>query len=62
MSIAWAEIEYIHNHPGRRAKTLFATHDHERTQIAGLLPGMHNYNVPVSEVDGKVVFLHKIIP
>ncbi len=62
VSIAWAVIEYIHNHPGRRAKTLFATHYHELTQMADLLPGVRNYNVAVSEADGKVVFLHKIIP
>src|SRR5512146_3509280 len=62
VSIACAVIEYIHNHPGRRAKTLFATHYHELTQMADLLPGVRNYNVAVSEADGKVVFLHKIIP
>ncbi len=62
VSIAWAVIEYLHNHPGRRAKTLFATHYHELTQMAELLPGVRNYNVAVSEADGKVVFLHKIIP
>jgi DNA mismatch repair protein MutS len=62
VSIAWAVIEYIHNHPHLRAKTLFATHYHELTQLADLLPGVRNYNVAVSEADGKVVFLHKIIP
>jgi len=62
VSIAWAVIEYIHNHPGLRSKTLFATHYHELTQLADLLPGVRNYNVAVSEGDGKVVFLHKIIP
>ena len=45
-----------------RAQTLFATHYHELTQLADLLPGVRNYNVAVSEADGKVVFLHKIIP
>jgi DNA mismatch repair protein MutS len=55
-------IEYIHNHPQLRAKTLFATHYHELTQLADLLPGVRNYNVAVSEGDGRVVFLHKIIP
>ena len=45
-----------------RAKTLFATHYHELTQLADLLPGIRNYNVAVSEADNKVVFLHKIIP
>jgi len=61
LSIAWGIIEYIHNHPQLRAKTLFATHYHELTQLADLLPGIRNYNVAVSEADGKVVFLHKII-
>lgn len=62
VAIAWGMIEYIHNHPQLRAKTLFATHYHELTQLADLLPGVRNYNVAVSEGDGKVVFLHKIIP
>ena len=62
VSIAWAVVEYIHNHPHLRAKTLFATHYHELTQLADLLPGVRNYNVAVSESDGRVVFLHKIIP
>ncbi len=62
LSIAWGIIEYIHNHPHLRAKTLFATHYHELTQLAELLPGIRNYNVAVSEADNKVVFLHKIIP
>ncbi len=62
LSIAWAVIEYIHNHPKLRARTLFATHYHELVQLAGQLPGVRNYNVAVSEADGNVVFLHKIIP
>jgi DNA mismatch repair protein MutS len=62
LSIAWAVIEYIHNHPKLRSRTLFATHYHELTQLASQLPGVRNYNVAVSEADGNVVFLHKIIP
>jgi DNA mismatch repair protein MutS len=62
VSIAWAVVEYIHTHPKLRAKTLFATHYHELTQLADLLPGVRNYNVAVSEADGDVVFLHKIVP
>ncbi len=62
VSIAWAVVEYIHNHPRLRSKTLFATHYHELTQLADLLPGVRNYNVAVSEADGKVVFLHKVVP
>ena len=61
LSIAWGIIEYIHNHPHLRSKTLFATHYHELTQLADLLPGVRNYNVAVTEADGKVVFLHKIV-
>jgi len=62
LSIAWSVVEYIHNHPRLRAHTLFATHYHELTQLSSLLPGVRNYNVAVSESEGKVVFLHKIIP
>ncbi len=62
LSIAWAVIEHIHNHPSIRARTLFATHYHELTQLSDLLPGVRNYNVAVSEADNNVVFLHKIIP
>lgn len=62
VSIAWAVVEHIHNHPALRAKTLFATHYHELTQLSELLPGVRNYNVAVTESDGKVIFLHKIIP
>lgn len=62
VSIAWAVVEYIHNHPHLRARTLFATHYHELIQLAELLPGVRNYNVAVTEAGGKVVFLHKIVP
>lgn len=61
LSIAWSVVEYIHNHPRLRARTLFATHYHELTQLSELLPGVRNYNVAVSESAGKVVFLHKIV-
>jgi DNA mismatch repair protein MutS len=62
VSIAWAVVEYIHNHPNLRARTLFATHYHELTQLSELLPGIRNYNVAVTESEDKVVFLHKIVP
>ncbi|MDZ4159341.1 MAG: DNA mismatch repair protein MutS [Anaerolineaceae bacterium] len=62
VSIAWAVVEYIHNHPNLRARTLFATHYHELTQLSDLLPGVRNYNVAVTESEGKVVFLHTIVP
>ncbi len=55
-------VEYIHNHPRLRARTLFATHYHELTQLAELLPGIRNFNVAVTEADGQVVFLHRIVP
>lgn len=62
LSIAWSVVEYIHNHPKLRARTLFATHYHELTQLSDLLPGVRNYNVAVSEADNNVIFLHKIVP
>jgi DNA mismatch repair protein MutS len=62
VSIAWAIVEYLHNHPKLRSKTLFATHYHELTQLSELLPGVRNYNVAVSEANGEVVFLYAIIP
>jgi len=62
MSIAWSVVEYLHNHPRLRARTLFATHFHELTRLADALPGVRNYNVAVSEEGGRVVFLHKIVP
>lgn len=62
LSIAWAAVEYIHNHPSLQARTLFATHYHELTELAKLLPRVRNYNVAVAEEGGRVVFLHKIIP
>ncbi len=62
LSIAWAVVEYIHNHPRLRAKTLFATHYHELTELAERLPHVVNYNVAVAEQGDTVVFLHKIVP
>ena len=62
VAIAWAVVEYLHNHPNLRARTLFATHYHELTRLSEFLPGVRNYNVAVSEEGGKVVFLHKITP
>ena len=61
LSIAWAVLEYIHNHPDLHSRTLFATHYHELTQLGETLPNAANYNVAVSETDGTVVFLYKII-
>ncbi len=62
LAIAWSVIEFLHNHPERRAITLFATHYHELIQLADKLPHVRNYNVAVSEEGGQVVFLHKVIP
>lgn len=59
LSIAWAVIEYIHNHIG--AKTLFATHYHELTQLEGKLQRVKNYCISVKEKDNNIIFLRKII-
>jgi len=55
-------VEFIHNHPGLGAKTLFATHYHELVDLAGLLPRVKNFNVAVAEEGDRVVFLHRIVP
>jgi len=62
LSIARAVAEYIHNHAGLGAKTVFATHYHEMVALAGFLPRVKNFNVAVIEEAGKVIFLHKIVP
>jgi DNA mismatch repair protein MutS len=62
LSIAWAVSEYLHNEKTIRAKTLFATHYHELTELAILYPKIKNYNVTVEEWDNKIIFLRKIIP
>ena len=62
MSIARAVAEYIHSHPRLGCRSLFATHYHELTQLASTLPGVRNHSVAVSEEDGRVVFLHRILP
>jgi len=62
LSIAWAVSEYLHNEKTIRAKTLFATHYHELTELALLYPKIKNYNVTVEEWDNKIIFLRKIIP
>ncbi len=62
LSIAWAVVEYLHNHPERQARTLFATHYHELTEMANRLPSVRNYNLAVVEEGKQVVFLHKVEP
>jgi len=62
LSIARAVAEYIHNYKGLGARTVFATHYHEMVALAGALPRVKNFNVAVIEEQGKVIFLHKIVP
>ena len=62
LSIARAVVEYLHNNPRVSCKTMFATHYHELTELAATLPGVRNYRVAVSEEDGKIAFLHRIVP
>ena len=62
LAIARAVAEFVHNHPRLGCKTLFATHYHELTQVADVLPRVRNYNVAVSEDQGDVVFLRRIVP
>jgi len=60
LSIAWATIEYILDRNNIGAKTLFATHYHELTDLEGTLPGMKNYSITVKEFEDEIIFLHKI--
>jgi DNA mismatch repair protein MutS len=62
LSIAHAVVEHLHNNPRLGCKTLFATHYHELTELAATLPGVRNYNVAVTEDDGQIIFLRRIIP
>lgn len=62
LSIAWAVAEHLHNSPEHAAKTMFATHYHEMTELAENLPGSKNYQITATEKDGDVVFLHKLQP
>jgi DNA mismatch repair protein MutS len=61
ISIAWAIVEYIHEHPSAHARTLFATHYHELNEMAKSFCRIRNFNVSVREVDGKVLFLRKLV-
>ena len=60
ISIAWAIVEYLHEQPKARARTLFATHYHELNEMEKNFQRIKNYNVSVREVDGKVIFLRKL--
>lgn len=61
ISIAWAIVEYLHEHPKYHAKTLFATHYHELNEMERSFKKIKNYNVSVKEVDNKVIFLRKLV-
>lgn len=60
LSLAWSIVEYIHNYKQVSAKTLFATHYHELTELENILPGVKNYNISVKEWNDKIIFLRKI--
>lgn len=62
ISIAWAIVEYIHEHPKARAKTLFATHYHELNEMEKSFKRIKNFNVSVKEIDNKIIFLRKLVP
>ena len=61
ISIAWSIVEYIHENPNARAKTLFATHYHELNEMEKSFKRIKNYNISVKEIDNKVIFLRKLI-
>ncbi len=62
ISIAWSVAEYLHGRPASKAKTLFATHYHELTDLADAFAGIKNYTVKVKEEGGRIVFLRRIVP
>ncbi|MRT94638.1 DNA mismatch repair protein MutS [Ancylomarina sp. 16SWW S1-10-2] len=62
ISIAWSIVEYIHEHPKFKGKTLFATHYHELNEMANSFSRVKNFNVSVKEVNNKVIFLRKLVP
>jgi DNA mismatch repair protein MutS len=62
ISIAWSIVEYIHEHPKARAKTLFATHYHELNEMEKSFKRCKNFNVSVKEIDNKVIFMRKLVP
>ena len=61
LAIAWAIVEYLHNHPRLKPRTLFATHYHELTELADILPQVENYSIAVAEEGEKIVFLHQLV-
>jgi DNA mismatch repair protein MutS len=61
LSLAWAIAEYLHDNPQHAAKTLFATHYHEMTELASIMPGVRNYQMAVKESGGSIVFLRRVL-
>lgn len=61
ISIAWAMVEYIHEHPKWKAKTLFATHYHELNEMENVFGRVKNYNISIRELEKKVIFLRKLV-
>ncbi len=62
ISIAWSIVEYIHENPKARAKTLFATHYHELNEMEKSFKRIKNFNVAVKEIDNKIIFIRKLVP
>lgn len=62
ISIAWAIAEFLHDHQQVRPKTLFATHYHELNEMAATMPRIHNFNVSIKEIDGRILFMRKLVP
>ena len=62
ISLAWAIVEYIHENPAARAKTLFATHYHELNEMEKSFKRIKNFNVAIKEIDNKIIFLRKLVP
>ncbi len=62
LAVARAVLEYVHNHPRLRSKTLFATHYHELTALSETLPRLHNLHVEIAEREGELVFLYRVVP
>jgi DNA mismatch repair protein MutS len=62
ISIAWSIVEFLHEHPLFKAKTLFATHYHELNELAPFLPRVKNFNVSIKELGNKIIFMRKLVP
>ena len=62
VSLAWSIVEYLHNHPQYKPRTLFATHYHELNELEARLPRVHNFNVQIKEAGNKILFMRKLLP